>query len=582
MPAPWALLWRLLAPIVTRPWRAVSITFGFVFKWQEIKDIGQLSFLFVSGQSADAGCRLCDLLTKRALLSANLDSLDGSYVNCASRPFRACGQQGCSFSLTSNQVCFGFGQGCRNTCERITGAMKNSTDYPCEAAGFCPPLDEFGEVSCRFDFRKLGCTPASQCKFTFPNKCEIRAGRRLWKKATKHATEGLQAIGAAFHQRVKYCSEPDAGPHCKMEAEGTGRAAQVGGYLLLAFRATTQTFKAIETPGGGDDRQWLTFWVIMFGFTFIERFTDLLLSRVRWYYELKLALLLWMLFSNGAEKLYRRARRVVLRSPTLHLVLVGNPVARTLIGDWAEDPNEEQIVEQLPRVMHADARLATRRDAQKYTHVAPTAFLEQFSSDAELADHFMERDPQVVGKLWRKWNHFDPRFLVIELVSAEKLPQMDEDGDSSFVLGVGTNAAADAYVVAALLPPTDVITADATTDSSESSQGGSLKETALNELISAFRALTQGRPGLALWRLQRAKALLFEVAAGRNGPPSPSGSYGHTRTYDNSDCAYTKLRLEVWDADPLLVGNDPEDDFIGEVTIALAPLMDQCWHEYDC
>jgi len=292
-------------------------------------------------------------------------------------------------------------------------------------------------------------------------------------------------------------------------------------------------------------------------------------------------------------------------------VLVGNPVARTLIGDWAEDPNEEQIVEQLPRVMHADARLATRRDAQKYTHVAPTAFLEQFSSDAELADHFMERDPQVVGKLWRKWNHFDPRFLVIELVSAEKLPQMDEDGDSSFVLGVGTNAAADAYVVAALLPPTDVITADATTDSSESSQGGSLKETALNELISAFRALTQGRPGLALWRLQRAKALLFEVAAGRNGPPSPSGSYGHTRsgvchdtsrpqwnelleielqggkvdlagTYDNSDCAYTKLRLEVWDADPLLVGNDPEDDFIGEVTIALAPLMDQCWHEYDC
>jgi len=45
--------------------------------------------------------------------------------------------------------------------------------------------------------------------------------------------------------------------------------------------------------------------------------------------------------------------------------------------------------------------------------------------------------------------------------------------------------------------------------------------------------------------------------------------------YDNPEAPYTKLRLEVWDHDVL-----SRDDFIGEVTIPLCPLMDARTHAY--
>ena len=41
-----------------------------------------------------------------------------------------------------------------------------------------------------------------------------------------------------------------------------------------------QSVRAIETPGGDDDRKWLSFWVIFFVFSCVERFTAVLLSRV--------------------------------------------------------------------------------------------------------------------------------------------------------------------------------------------------------------------------------------------------------------------------------------------------------------
>jgi hypothetical protein len=53
---------------------------------------------------------------------------------------------------------------------------------------------------------------------------------------------------------------------------------------------------AIESPGGDDDRQWLTFWLIALLLTFTEGFYDLLLSRLPIYYELKLSFLIWLIF----------------------------------------------------------------------------------------------------------------------------------------------------------------------------------------------------------------------------------------------------------------------------------------------
>ena len=49
-----------------------------------------------------------------------------------------------------------------------------------------------------------------------------------------------------------------------------------------------------------------------------------------------------------------------------------------------------------------------------------------------------------------------------------------------------------------------------------------------------------------------------------------------TGEYDNEDAPYTTLRLEVWDRDLL-----SRDDFIGEVSVQLLPLMDARTHYYE-
>ena len=54
------------------------------------------------------------------------------------------------------------------------------------------------------------------------------------------------------------------------------------------------------------------------------------------------------------------------------------------------------------------------------------------------------------------------------------------------------------------------------------------------------------------------------------------GTLNEMGEYDNDAAPYTKLRLEVWDSDLLA-----PDDFLGEVTVALTPLMDLCTHEYE-
>ena len=49
-----------------------------------------------------------------------------------------------------------------------------------------------------------------------------------------------------------------------------------------------------------------------------------------------------------------------------------------------------------------------------------------------------------------------------------------------------------------------------------------------------------------------------------------------TGEYDNHEAPYTRLRLEVWDRDLL-----SRDDFIGEVSCPLCPLMDARTHKYE-
>ena len=53
------------------------------------------------------------------------------------------------------------------------------------------------------------------------------------------------------------------------------------------------------------------------------------------------------------------------------------------------------------------------------------------------------------------------------------------------------------------------------------------------------------------------------------------GALNEKGEYDNKEAPYTSLRLEVWDNDRLA-----RDQFVGEVTVPLCPLMDGRTHTY--
>lgn len=117
------------------------------------------------------------------------------------------------------------------------------------------------------------------------------------------------------------------------------------------------------------------------------------------------------------------------------------------------------------------------------------------------------------------------------------------------------------------------------------------------------------------WRLALSRAYLYLKGAlrikgalqiFRGGPQGQPGQYGGVRSrvakkslnpvwkrewmevrlqggvmsedgeYDNPDAPYSWLRLEVWDRDAFTA-----DDFIGEVTLPLCPLMDARSHHYE-
>ncbi|KAG2172147.1 hypothetical protein INT44_006616 [Umbelopsis vinacea] len=82
------------------------------------------------------------------------------------------------------------------------------------------------------------------------------------------------------------------------------------GWLYPAYAS----FKAIETPGTADDKQWLTYWTV-FGFVqTVEYFADVILYWFPFWYTFKVLFFLWLALPQfrGAEFLYSRFLRPVL------------------------------------------------------------------------------------------------------------------------------------------------------------------------------------------------------------------------------------------------------------------------------
>lgn len=660
------------------PLANMAIFMGIYFRWQEFQQIASLATMSLLGREG-AQCKLCDTVLMFAMKEAKVNKIRGG--------------------LDCNAICFAMGGKCKKMCKSVKDSMNNSTSYPCQAAGFCPThdaLDDYtGEVTCQWSYKKMGCltkvdgklVPAGNvCVHKLPASCELSPGVRRWRRMKRFSNEGLGALGKAFEQRAKYCSEEGAGALCIRDAMGTGRICQNLGYYVIAIFGTYLTVRAIESPGGADDRQWLVFWLIMFTCSYMERFTDLLLSWFSRYYELKLVFLFWLMFarpSGGAEKIYRWMRR------RLNLARAFGRHFGTVAA------HDDDYIRRLPEPIRAEI-------AKRGKESLRTVLEELGTSDRDIEKRY---GAVAMSALWNHWNAVDPHVLVLRVVQATDLPVMDpgvvqelkmrdaasspsptttkkrattpssaalvsattmhDSDDSDKPLDMARkgyhkkngHSKVDSYVVATLVPPNDQnlllekVTGDDGTATLYDDEPGhrrlkmglwapSVVHWARVRMITkslsliiywrrratsmaAIKSALQSRaPSLALHRLTRlvwelglpsllANTPFFDGQSGvlssafRGGALGPAGQYSRRTTsvrYNTSEpkyhqtlelrlpsrtvasdgsltgntvAAFTNLRLELWDSDLF-----SHDDFIGEATISLAPIMDGRRHRY--
>lgn len=78
----------------------------------------------------------------------------------------------------------------------------------------------------------------------------------------------------------------------------------VGGTLYPAY----ESYKAVKSANVRQYVRWMMYWVIFAIFTTVETFTDILLSWVPFYYEIKVGFVVWLLspYTKGAAFLYRK------------------------------------------------------------------------------------------------------------------------------------------------------------------------------------------------------------------------------------------------------------------------------------
>ena len=276
------------------PWLMLAFIFSVSTYVQDVGDILQLSFSALVGRQ-DTGCEACHRVTALLLKVIELD--EAGDIDCKRLCFRS--------------------NACSNMCEKITNAMATSERYPCVAAGICPAEDENeSDMICRFDWRMMRCTPSSSCQRRFPARCVVSDGLRSWRRYSFFIGRHAGLVASALQNQPR-CGERDAGPYCVREPSGLGQACELLSFVLPFLYGTLASVRAVETPGGDDDRQWLTFWVCFFAFMGLERFTNVVFSWVSCYYELKLAVLCWLMFRHGADTIYRTLRRLLSRSAQL-------------------------------------------------------------------------------------------------------------------------------------------------------------------------------------------------------------------------------------------------------------------------
>lgn len=204
---------------------------------------------------------------------------------------------------------------CTSMCRKIKEVVQTSSDFPCIAAGYCEEGDDdhtdfLNEVDCKKG-PWYSCEPKKFCRKKrrgIRYTCDLKPGMSRWVHMKKTASIHTAALASGLISPKK-CDEPGAGPFCIARPSGSGRIAEFLGAMLSIFYGGYNSIIAIESPGGDDDQQWLTFWVMFVTSMILEqKCARVLLSKFPLYYQTKLVLIVWLMFFDGATIVYRKLR----------------------------------------------------------------------------------------------------------------------------------------------------------------------------------------------------------------------------------------------------------------------------------
>lgn len=200
--------------------------------------------------------------------------------------------------------------------------------------------------------------------------CDLKPGYKQWKKQKAQMLKNVGALAEAV-QKLPKCGEDGASElFCVNEPTGFSLLCEYVGYVFVFVFGTFNSVRAIETKGGDDDRQWLTFWIIYFIFTIIERLSSVLLSQVPAYYELKLCIIVWLFPPfYGARWLYVVVHKVfnkVRRKRVVRFVL--RQAIRAVSAGMDEDELSAWLGEE-----HLSSAVAFGKDLDEQ-HATKTAF----------------------------------------------------------------------------------------------------------------------------------------------------------------------------------------------------------------
>mmetsp|Transcript_4115 Transcript_4115/g.9396 ORF Transcript_4115/g.9396 Transcript_4115/m.9396 type:complete len:618 (+) Transcript_4115:44-1897(+) len=399
------------------PWVLAVGVFQFAGQISFYKKTLRTLWMILTGSGQGVACSFCDEMVTLVLdfEDAKDDAEDGM---C---------EEICPFKLAK----------CVEMCTKLVDMLSSSTKFPCEALGFCPKLDEFGEeIECNYDIAK-GCMPLEACRlksrYPYP-VCDLRPGLKRWKRYTHMMTENVGALAAAV-QSLPKCGQPGAHEiFCVNEPSGFGVICEYAGYLLVFVVATFQSIRAIETPGGDDDRQWLSFWMIFFVFSCVERFTAVLLSRIPMYYQLKLGALVWLMFFDGASSLYYRVHRMFASLRRLPPVLwLFRRIERHVgwdVWEWAgyytgPEPTTHEYIRTLEVQVERSSEIAklvamVREKAQSLEGKVSPGLEHDAGLELALKDvvDAPEKYSSLLEAMQERWAELEVRFLQVELHEA--------------------------------------------------------------------------------------------------------------------------------------------------------------------